>query len=183
MTPKEVMAMIKDKGIQAVDMRFIDLPGLWQHFTMSTKEFGEEAFEEGLGFGLTPGRGGQTCLHADRPHHPPLLPEAQRLEQAARLEIGATDGIHRRDAVGHDLEDILSSELAPRDRVLGPLLAKAIQPGRDRAEDFLHHVRRVAGLQPTPAAPLVDKGTVDGRELLPSGRIVFVRPPQQAAGG
>ena len=36
MTPTEVMALIKDKGIQAVDLRFIDLPGLWQHFTMST---------------------------------------------------------------------------------------------------------------------------------------------------
>lgn len=65
MTPKEVMAMIKDKGIRAVDMRFIDLPGLWQHFTMSTKEFGEDAFEEGLGFDGSSIRGFQEIQESD----------------------------------------------------------------------------------------------------------------------
>ena len=50
MQPKDVMELIKEKGIQAVDVRFVDLPGLWQHFTLSTREFSEDAFEEGLGF-------------------------------------------------------------------------------------------------------------------------------------
>ena len=39
MTPNDVMALIKNKGIPAIDLRFIDLPGLWQHFTVSAKEF------------------------------------------------------------------------------------------------------------------------------------------------
>ncbi len=65
MTPKEVMAMIKEKGIQAIDLRFVDLPGLWQHFTMSTKEFGEDAFEEGLGFDGSSIRGFQEIQESD----------------------------------------------------------------------------------------------------------------------
>ena len=39
MSAQDVMALIKDKGIQAIDLRFVDLPGLWQHFTVSAKEF------------------------------------------------------------------------------------------------------------------------------------------------
>jgi len=45
MTPNDVMALIKDKGLPA-----IDLPGLWQHFTISAKEFDVSAFEDGVGF-------------------------------------------------------------------------------------------------------------------------------------
>ena len=65
MTPQEVMARIKDKGIQAVDLRFVDLPGLWQHFTMSTKEFSEDAFEEGVGFDGSSIRGFQEIQESD----------------------------------------------------------------------------------------------------------------------
>ena len=55
MTPNDVMALIKDKGIPAVDLRFIDLPGLWQHFTISAKEFDVSAFEDGVQFDITHG--------------------------------------------------------------------------------------------------------------------------------
>ncbi len=65
MTPQEVMGLIKDKGIQAVDLRFIDLPGLWQHFTMSTKEFDEDAFEDGVGFDGSSIRGFQEIQESD----------------------------------------------------------------------------------------------------------------------
>ena len=65
MTPQEVMARIKNKDIQAVDLRFVDLPGLWQHFTMSTKEFSEDAFEEGVGFDGSSIRGFQEIQESD----------------------------------------------------------------------------------------------------------------------
>ena len=65
MKPKDVMALIKEKGIQAVDLRFIDLPGLWQHFTMSTKEFNEDAFDEGVGFDGSSIRGFQEIQESD----------------------------------------------------------------------------------------------------------------------
>ncbi|MFI5281265.1 MAG: glutamine synthetase, partial [Gemmatimonadales bacterium] len=45
-----VIKMARDAGCQVVDVRFTDLPGTWQHFTISMKEFTEDVFEDGLGF-------------------------------------------------------------------------------------------------------------------------------------
>ena len=65
MSTQDVMALIQAKGIQAVDLRFVDLPGLWQHFTMSTKEFNEDSFEEGVGFDGSSIRGFQEIQESD----------------------------------------------------------------------------------------------------------------------
>jgi glutamine synthetase len=65
MKPADVMALIKDKKIQAVDMRFVDLPGLWQHFTVSAREFAVDAFDEGLGFDGSSIRGFQEIQESD----------------------------------------------------------------------------------------------------------------------
>ncbi|MBI3049373.1 MAG: type I glutamate--ammonia ligase [Acidobacteria bacterium] len=65
MKPKDVLARIKDKGIQAVDLKFVDLPGLWQHFTISPRELTEDAFEEGLGFDGSSIRGFQHIQESD----------------------------------------------------------------------------------------------------------------------
>lgn len=64
-TPREVMAMIKAQNVQAVDVRFVDLLGLWQHFTASTSEFSEDAFEDGLGFDGSSIRGFQEIQESD----------------------------------------------------------------------------------------------------------------------
>ena len=50
MTPKEVLALIREKDVKAVDLRFMDFPGLWQHFTIPADTLDEAVFEEGLGF-------------------------------------------------------------------------------------------------------------------------------------
>ena len=65
MKPAEVMSLIKEHSVQAVDVRFVDLPGLWQHFTVSAKEFSEDAFEEGLGFDGSSIRGFQEIQESD----------------------------------------------------------------------------------------------------------------------
>ena len=50
MTPKEVLALVREKDVKAVDLRFMDFPGLWQHFTIPSEALSEATFEEGLGF-------------------------------------------------------------------------------------------------------------------------------------
>ncbi len=65
MTANDVMAKIENEGIRVVDLRFIDLPGLWQHFTVSTKEFSEDVFEEGIGFDGSSIRGFQQIQESD----------------------------------------------------------------------------------------------------------------------
>ena len=49
MTPKDVLKLAKEKGVKIVDLRFIDLPGLWQHFSIPMSELSEGIFEDGLG--------------------------------------------------------------------------------------------------------------------------------------
>src|SRR5438128_7464052 len=65
MTPKEVLAMIREKEVRAVDLRFMDFPGIWQHFTIPSNELEESVFEEGLGFDGSSIRGWQAINESD----------------------------------------------------------------------------------------------------------------------
>ena len=63
MTPKEVLDMAKENGAKVVDLRFMDFPGLWQHFTVPIGELEESSFEDGFGFDGSSIRGWQP-IHA-----------------------------------------------------------------------------------------------------------------------
>src|SRR5207247_5468225 len=49
-TPKEVLAQIRQREVTTVDLRFMDFPGVWQHFSIPADALTEETFEEGIGF-------------------------------------------------------------------------------------------------------------------------------------
>jgi glutamine synthetase len=51
--------------VKAVDLRFMDFPGLWQHFTIPVAKLEEEVFEEGLGFDGSSIRGWQAINESD----------------------------------------------------------------------------------------------------------------------
>ena len=63
MTPKQVLEMAKEKGAKVVDLRFMDFPGVWQHFTVPISELEESSFEDGFGFDGSSIRGWQP-IHA-----------------------------------------------------------------------------------------------------------------------
>ncbi len=63
MTPKQVLEMAKEKGAKVVDLRFMDFPGVWQHFTVPLGELQESSFEDGFGFDGSSIRGWQP-IHA-----------------------------------------------------------------------------------------------------------------------
>jgi len=65
MTPKEVLAFCREKEVKAVDLRFMDFPGLWQHFTIPASNLTEEVFREGLGFDGSSIRGWQRINESD----------------------------------------------------------------------------------------------------------------------
>ena len=65
MSPKEVLALIREKQVRAVDLRFVDLPGTWQHFTIPATMLEEATFEEGLGFDGSSLRGWQAINESD----------------------------------------------------------------------------------------------------------------------
>src|SRR2546427_10829623 len=65
MTPKEVVEFARQKGARIVDLRFIDLPGLWQHFSITMSEMKEDIFDDGLGFDGSSIRGFQKIQESD----------------------------------------------------------------------------------------------------------------------
>ena len=64
-TPKDVLALCREKDVKMVDLRFIDMPGIWQHFTVPISQLREEVFEEGLGFDGSSIRGWQAINESD----------------------------------------------------------------------------------------------------------------------
>lgn len=65
MTPKDVIALAKEKGAKLVDYKFIDMPGTWQHKTVPIGEFDEKVFAEGSGFDGSSIRGFQGIEESD----------------------------------------------------------------------------------------------------------------------
>jgi len=65
MTPKDVLAMIKEHDIKMVDVRFTDMPGTWQHFSLPASMLSEDDFVHGLGFDGSSIRGFQAINESD----------------------------------------------------------------------------------------------------------------------
>ncbi len=65
MTPAKVLEMAKENGIKMIDMRFMDFPGIWQHFSVPVKELEESHFEDGYGFDGSSIRGWQPINASD----------------------------------------------------------------------------------------------------------------------
>jgi len=64
-TAGDVVRFMEKEGIQVVDLRFMDFPGLWQHFSVPAREMDENAFENGLGFDGSSIRGWQAINESD----------------------------------------------------------------------------------------------------------------------
>ncbi|HEY5906858.1 MAG TPA: glutamine synthetase beta-grasp domain-containing protein, partial [Vicinamibacteria bacterium] len=65
MTSSDVLKLAKEKGAKIVDLRFIDMPGLWQHFSIPVSELTEDLFAEGIGFDGSSIRGFQAINESD----------------------------------------------------------------------------------------------------------------------
>jgi len=65
MTPSEVVALAKEHDVKIIDLKFTDLPGMWQHFSLMAEELTEDLFEEGCGFDGSSIRGFQAINESD----------------------------------------------------------------------------------------------------------------------
>ncbi len=65
MTPKEAVDLAKKNNARILDMKFMDLLGTWQHFSVPMSELEEHLFEEGLGFDGSSVRGWQAINASD----------------------------------------------------------------------------------------------------------------------
>jgi glutamine synthetase len=65
MNVKEVLEFAKKNKVEAVDLKFVDFPGTWQHFTIPVEEMTEALFKEGSGFDGSSIRGWQAINNSD----------------------------------------------------------------------------------------------------------------------
>ena len=64
-SPEDILKRVSDEGIQFVDFRFCDLPGLMQHFSVPASELTADSFTEGHGFDGSSIRGFQEIQESD----------------------------------------------------------------------------------------------------------------------
>ncbi len=65
MTPKEILALCREKSVRAVDLRFMDFIGTWQHTTIPVNRLTEDTFVDGQGFDGSSIRGWQQINESD----------------------------------------------------------------------------------------------------------------------
>jgi len=64
-TASDVLSLVSDEEYEFIDLRFCDLPGQVQHFTVPARQLTEESFEEGFGFDGSSIRGFQAIQESD----------------------------------------------------------------------------------------------------------------------
>ncbi|HXA11273.1 MAG TPA: glutamine synthetase beta-grasp domain-containing protein, partial [Mycobacterium sp.] len=71
-TPDDIIKLIADEEVEYVDVRFCDLPGIVQHFTVPASTFDQTYFDDGVAFDGSSIRGFQSIHESDMV----LLPDA-----------------------------------------------------------------------------------------------------------
>jgi len=64
-TPGEVQKLARETGMKIVDLKFVDLLGVWQHFSIPVEHLSDDLFEEGIGFDGSSIRGFQLIHESD----------------------------------------------------------------------------------------------------------------------
>jgi glutamine synthetase len=65
MKAADVLKMVKEKGARILDIKFMDFPGMWQHFSVPIHELSESSFEDGYGFDGSSIRGWRSIHESD----------------------------------------------------------------------------------------------------------------------
>jgi glutamine synthetase len=64
-SPEDLLKTIKDEKIEMIDLRFTDIPGLWQHFSVPPRALDRDAIVDGVGFDGSSIRGFQEIQESD----------------------------------------------------------------------------------------------------------------------
>lgn len=64
-TPQDVLKLIEDQNIKIVDLKFIDMPGTWQHCSFYYDQIDESSFDEGVPFDGSSIRGWKAINESD----------------------------------------------------------------------------------------------------------------------
>lgn len=64
-TAADILKKIQDEDIQMIDLKFIDLPGIWQHLTLHRSQIDADSFESGVAFDGSSIRGWKAINESD----------------------------------------------------------------------------------------------------------------------
>ncbi len=64
-SPQEVLNLIREQDIKIVDLKFIDMPGIWQHCSFYQNQIDEDAFTDGVPFDGSSIRGWKDINESD----------------------------------------------------------------------------------------------------------------------
>jgi glutamine synthetase len=64
-TARDVIDLVHKSRVDIVDLRFVDLPGVWQHFSIPADDLSEDIFADGIGFDGSSIRGFQQIEESD----------------------------------------------------------------------------------------------------------------------
>src|SRR5262245_29518034 len=64
-TANELRQQAKDAKVKIVDLKFVDLPGVWQHFSLPIRDLQDDLFTDGIGFDGSSIRGFQQIHESD----------------------------------------------------------------------------------------------------------------------
>ena len=83
MDAKGVLEFAAKNNTKILDLRFTDLPGVWQHVSFPIQELSENSFKEGFGFDASSIRGwprftNPTCCSCPIPALPSWIRSAMR---------------------------------------------------------------------------------------------------------
>ena len=95
-TPTDVRQLAEKTDVKIVDVKFIDLPGVWQHFSFPVEDLTDDIFEDGLGFDGSSVRGFQQIQESDMllipdPGYGPCRPVTLRADVEPYLQCARSD--------------------------------------------------------------------------------------------
>ncbi len=64
-TSKDVMKAVKDQGVEMIDIRLTDMPGMWQHISYPAAAYDQDLIDEGHGFDGSSIRGFKVINESD----------------------------------------------------------------------------------------------------------------------
>jgi glutamine synthetase len=62
---QEVLKAVEEQAIQVIDLKFLDFPGTWQHFSLPAAQLTDKSFEDGFGFDGSSIRGWKNINESD----------------------------------------------------------------------------------------------------------------------
>jgi glutamine synthetase len=156
-TADDLFKLIKDEGVEYVDIRFCDLPGVVQHFSIPASAFDESVFEDGLAFDGSSVRGFQSIHESDMMLLPdPATARIDPFRAAKTLNVNffvhdpVTGEPYSRDPrnVARKAEEYLASSGIADTAFMAPeaefYLFDSIRFGEDANQSF-HHIDSAEG--------------------------------------